>query len=151
MVLRPVGAVSKSRNGVGAFIVPCKRLDFHYCDWAGSSRGMNSFIRHTLPIFAKQNPHIEFTVSPRPNAHPILRGHFVNGQTKEVCLKNLERGQILREVETLSNDDGFKLKRVRYPVSSANENVRGIWSGLHGNRISIGLEGTPVSLKKSRK
>ena len=29
-----------SQNGVGAFILPCKRLDFHYCDWAGSSRGM---------------------------------------------------------------------------------------------------------------
>lgn len=28
------------QNGVGAFILPCKRMDFHYCDWAGSSRGM---------------------------------------------------------------------------------------------------------------
>lgn len=28
------------QNGVGAFILQCKRLDFHYCDWAGSSRGM---------------------------------------------------------------------------------------------------------------
>jgi large subunit ribosomal protein L43 len=29
-----------AQNGVGAFILQCKRLDFHYCDWAGSSRGM---------------------------------------------------------------------------------------------------------------
>jgi large subunit ribosomal protein L43 len=28
------------QNGVGAFILQCKRIDFHYCDWAGSSRGM---------------------------------------------------------------------------------------------------------------
>ena len=28
------------QNGVGAFILQCKRLDFHYCDWAGSSKGM---------------------------------------------------------------------------------------------------------------
>lgn len=28
------------QNGVGAFILQCRRLDFHYCDWAGSSRGM---------------------------------------------------------------------------------------------------------------
>ena len=28
------------QNGVGTFIRQCKRLDFHYCDWAGSSRGM---------------------------------------------------------------------------------------------------------------
>ena len=28
------------QNGVGAFILQCKRMDFHYCDWAGSSKGM---------------------------------------------------------------------------------------------------------------
>lgn len=35
------GAIlTKLQNGVGAFILQCKRLDFHYCDWAGSSKGM---------------------------------------------------------------------------------------------------------------
>jgi len=34
--------INKPQNGVGAFILQCKRLDFHYCDWAGSSRGMKS-------------------------------------------------------------------------------------------------------------
>ena len=29
-----------AKNGVGAFILQCKRLDFHYCDKWGSSRGM---------------------------------------------------------------------------------------------------------------
>lgn len=29
-----------SQNGVGAFILQCKKMDFHYCDWAGSSKGM---------------------------------------------------------------------------------------------------------------
>lgn len=28
------------KNGVGAFILQCHKLSFHYCDWAGSSRGM---------------------------------------------------------------------------------------------------------------
>lgn len=28
------------QNGVGAFILQCKRLDFHYCNYGGSSRGM---------------------------------------------------------------------------------------------------------------
>jgi hypothetical protein len=30
----------KLQNGVGAFILQCHKLSFHYCDWAGSSRGM---------------------------------------------------------------------------------------------------------------
>lgn len=35
------GAIlTRLQNGVGAFILQCKRLDFHYCDWAGSSKGM---------------------------------------------------------------------------------------------------------------
>ena len=38
---------NNDQNGVGAFILQCKRLDFHYCDWAGSSKGMK-FVYCTL-------------------------------------------------------------------------------------------------------
>jgi large subunit ribosomal protein L43 len=111
---------------------------------------MNIFIRHTLPNFAKQHPNIEITVSPRPNHHPLIRGHYVNGRTKEFCVRNLEQGQILNRVELMSQDDGKKLKRVKYPVTSTNENVRGIWSGLHDNKISIGLEGLLAESKRRK-
>lgn len=30
----------RGQNGVGAFVLQCKRMEFHYCDWAGSSVGM---------------------------------------------------------------------------------------------------------------
>ncbi|KAH0084736.1 hypothetical protein KCU66_g19039, partial [Aureobasidium melanogenum] len=66
MPLQALRTVSKSQNGVGAFILQCKRLDFHYCDWAGSSKGMNAFLKHDLPAFARANPQVEITVSPRP-------------------------------------------------------------------------------------
>ena len=33
-------ADGEAQNGVGAFILQCKKMDLHYCDWAGSSRGM---------------------------------------------------------------------------------------------------------------
>jgi large subunit ribosomal protein L43 len=126
----------------------CKRLDFHYCDWWGSSRGMNAFIRHTLPQFAQRNPQIEIVVSPRPATHPVVRGHFVNGKDKELSVKNMEIQQILQMVELLRNDDGEPDKRDVKPVKSMNDNVRGIWSGLHNAKISIGLEGLPP--KKTR-
>ena len=112
---------------------------------------MNAFIRHTLPIFARQNPQIEITVSPRHSQHPIVRGHYVNGQKKEIDVRNMEKQQILKQVEYLRNEDGEKLKRVIKPVSSDNENVRGIWSGVHGTKISIGLEGLPPNTKIRRK
>ncbi|KAH8600356.1 hypothetical protein B0O99DRAFT_610539, partial [Bisporella sp. PMI_857] len=99
---------------VGAFILQCKRLDFHYCDWAGSSKGMNIFLRTALTKFAAANPQIEMVVSPRPNKHPILK-----------------------KAELLRDASGEKLKKVTKPVKSINESVRGVWSPYHGGGIVI--------------
>jgi hypothetical protein len=40
MPVTPLRLISKGQNGVGAFVLQCKRLEFNYCDWAGSSKGM---------------------------------------------------------------------------------------------------------------
>ncbi|KZZ93102.1 Ribosomal protein/NADH dehydrogenase domain protein [Ascosphaera apis ARSEF 7405] len=138
MPLIPVrSVVSKAQNGVGAFILQCKRIDFHYCDWAGSSRGMNLFLKHHLPTFAKENPQIEIRVSPRPNKHPIMRGHYINGREKAICVRNMEKEQVLAKANLLKEASGEKPKRVRKPVSSINESVRGIWSPYHGGLKDI--------------
>jgi large subunit ribosomal protein L43 len=126
-----------AQNGVGAFVLQCKRLDFHYCDWAGSSRGMKAFIKNTLPRFAKENPQIEITVSPRPNKHPVIKGHYINGREKAVCVRNMANELILKKAELLRDASGEKLKRVTKPVQSINESVRGIWSPFHGARFKI--------------
>lgn len=34
------------QNGLGAFILQCRKMDFHFCDWAGSSRGMKCVFLH---------------------------------------------------------------------------------------------------------
>ncbi|OJD28477.1 hypothetical protein ACJ73_00108 [Blastomyces percursus] len=133
MPIQGIRTVATSRNGVGAFILQCKRLDFHYCDWAGSSRGMNAFLKYTLPSFAAANPQIEIRVSPRPKKHPVIKGHYINGREKSVCVRNLEKEQILAKALLLKEASGEKLKRVRKPVSSLNESVRGIWSPYHGD------------------
>ncbi|EHL00562.1 putative 60S ribosomal protein L51, mitochondrial [Glarea lozoyensis 74030] len=72
-------------NGVGAFILQCKRLEFHYCDWAGSSRGMNQFLKSHISKFARANPSVEISISPRPSKHPVIRGHYINGGEKAIC------------------------------------------------------------------
>ena len=144
-----------SKNGVGAFVLQCKRLDFHYCDWAGSSRGMkyvlsygsvsdphliipySSFLRHTLAKFAASNPQIEMTVSPRPRRHPVIIGHYINGREKAICVRNLQKEQILEKAELLRDASGEKQKRVTNPVRSINESVRGVWSPYHGGGIHV--------------
>jgi len=126
-----------AQNGVGAFILQCKSLSFHYCDWAGSSRGMNSFLRYTLPAFATRNPSIEITVAPRPNQHPVIIASYINGRQKSICVRNLTPDGVRAKAELLRDNSGEKNKRVTRPVTSVNESVRGIWSPLHGGRVKI--------------
>ncbi|TAQ84619.1 hypothetical protein B7494_g7050 [Chlorociboria aeruginascens] len=128
---------SVGQNGVGAFILQCKRLDFHYCDWAGSSKGMNSFLKNALSKFAAANPQIEMTVSPRPRKHPVIIGHYINGREKAICVRNLQKEQILKKAELLRDASGEKLRKVTKPIKSINESVRGVWSPYHGGGIHV--------------
>uniref|UniRef100_A0A8H7NB29 Large ribosomal subunit protein mL43 n=1 Tax=Bionectria ochroleuca TaxID=29856 RepID=A0A8H7NB29_BIOOC len=73
MTVKALRAIpSGGKNGLGAFILQCKKLEFHYCDWAGSSKGMNGFIKSLLPKFAAANPQVEFSISPDPASTPSL-------------------------------------------------------------------------------
>ncbi|KAH8790086.1 mitochondrial ribosomal protein-like protein subunit L51 [Hyaloscypha finlandica] len=137
MTVRGLKKVTVSQNGVGAFILQCHKLSFHYCDWAGSSRGMNSFLRNSLQKFALVNPQIEIEVSPRPRRHPVIIGHYIGGRQKAICVRNLQKEQIMQKAELLRDASGEKLKRVTKPVKSINESVRGVWSPYHGGGITV--------------
>lgn len=130
-------------------------MDFHYCDWAGSSRGMkyaarfraltvsliltyrSGFIKSLLPKFAAAHPQIEFTVSPRPSKHPVIVAQYINGREKAICVRNMEPYEILKKAELLRDASGEKLRRVTKPVQSINESVRGVWSPYHGNGMQV--------------
>ena len=45
------------QNGVGAFVLQCKKMDFHYCDWAGSSKGMKYVDGPSHPRTARHTAH----------------------------------------------------------------------------------------------
>ncbi|KAG4306050.1 hypothetical protein PORY_000038 [Pneumocystis oryctolagi] len=135
MPIKAVRSVSISRNGIGAYIFQCKKIQFCYCDWAGSSRGMILFLRHMFSKFAQSHPYIEMIVSRRPGKHPILRGVYINGREKVICVRNLDPQQILKKAELLKNSSGAKLKKVKWPVSSMNTSVRGIWSPFHQQNV----------------
>lgn len=97
----------------------------------------SSFIKNQLPKFAAANPQIEMTVSPRPNRHPVIVGHYINGKQKPVCVRNMEPLQILKKAELLRDASGEKQRRTTKPVSSINQSVRGIWSPYHGVGVSV--------------
>ncbi|KAF1999918.1 hypothetical protein P154DRAFT_576557 [Amniculicola lignicola CBS 123094] len=137
MPLSAVKTLAKPQNGVGAFILQCKRIDFHYCDWAGSSRGMNAFIKSGLPAFARRNPEVEITVSPRPHRHPVMIGHYINGREKSICVRNMSLEGVREKAMLIRNSSGERPKKLNKPVTSLNESVRGIWSPFHGAKVKI--------------
>jgi large subunit ribosomal protein L43 len=97
----------------------------------------SAFIQKGLPKFARENPQIEITVSPRPHRHPVVKGHYINGREKAVCVRNMTTDVILEKATLLRDASGDKLKRVTKPVASVNESVRGIWSPYHGAQYKI--------------
>ena len=97
----------------------------------------SAYLKHHLPAFAKANPQIEIRVSPRPHKHPVIKGHYINGREKAVCVRNLEPEQIGKKADLLKQASGEKLKRTKKPVTSINESVRGIWSPYHGGYKSV--------------
>ena len=97
----------------------------------------SGFIKSLLPKFAAANPQVEFAVSPRPGKHPVIIGHYVNGRTKPICVRNLSPYEILQKVELLRDANGEKLKRTNKAVTSTRPSVRGIWSPYHGNGMVV--------------
>ena len=61
----------------------------------------------------------------------------MNGREKAVCVRNLEKDQVLQKAMLLRDASGEKLKRVVKPVKSLNESVRGIWDPYHGPKHKI--------------
>lgn len=62
----------------------------------------------------------------------MIKGHYINGREKAICVRNLEPEDILKKAMILKDASGEKLKRTKKPVTSLNESVRGIWSPYHG-------------------
>jgi large subunit ribosomal protein L43 len=97
----------------------------------------SGFIKSLLPKFAANNPQVEFAVSPRPGKHPVIIGHYINGRTKPICVRNLSPYEILQKVELLRDASGDKLRRTNKAVHSNKPSVRGIWSPYHGNGMAV--------------
>lgn len=97
----------------------------------------SNFLKSHLQDFARANPQIEVTVSPRPGRHPVMKGKYICGKEKAICVRNMEPNEILEKAVLLRNASGEKLKRETKKVKSLNESVRGIWSPFHGQKYQV--------------
>jgi len=134
MGVQGVKTISTARNGVGAYILQCTRLNIHYSDTWLSSTGLKTLLTSPLfPSLTNRYPSVEFRISPRNNRHPVLKAEYVNGRSKAICVRNLSREQVAEKVGfLLGNSGGRNVKIGGRKVLSGNESVRGVWSPMHG-------------------
>ncbi|CCD22644.1 mitochondrial 54S ribosomal protein mL43 NDAI_0A04890 [Naumovozyma dairenensis CBS 421] len=133
MVVKAIPRVSIARNGVGAFIFPCKKITLQYCNWGGSSQGMRDFLMSKrLDKLAKQYPFIQFHVM-KKSGHPILRAEYNNNREKVICVRNLNIDNVENKLKLLKDSSGDVLrKRTKNDnVETLNNSVRGVWSPIH--------------------
>ncbi|CAJ0645118.1 1473_t:CDS:2 [Entrophospora sp. SA101] len=102
---RPIVTIAK--NGVGAFILPCRMIVFNYCERGGSSRGIVEYLKNRVIDFAKENPQIEIKISPRPSKHPVIRGVYLNNKEKDICVKNMKINEIEEKVQLLKDSSDY--------------------------------------------
>lgn len=123
--------VSRARNGVGAFVLPCKRITLTYCNFGGSSSGMRDFLKHKLSKVAERYPEIEFKVMEKPGQHPVLFGEYASDLNKQICVRKWNMDVIENKLKLIVNASGKKLTKPKQAVVSQNKSVRGIWSPFY--------------------
>ncbi|GAA6064313.1 hypothetical protein JCM10212_005050 [Sporobolomyces blumeae] len=116
-----------------SFVLPCTKLVLSYSEVAGSAQGVRHFIQSGMPArYAAKYPGVEFVVARQEGKHPVVRGSYLNGRTKEICLRSLEPSSVASKFDLLLASSGAKITTIRRPtVESSNESVRGMWSAFH--------------------
>lgn len=86
-----------------------KELVIRYSDIDGSSRGIREWIQRDVVKFARENPAITIRTEKKRNHHPFVRGHYENGNSKTICVKNLDTNGVGNYVFDLRNQIGRKV------------------------------------------
>lgn len=86
-----------------------KEMVIRYSDYDGSSKGVREWMRKNLIQFASNNPDVAVKTELKRCVHPYVRGNYLNGNTKTICIKNLEPAAINGYVDDLRNQVGWKV------------------------------------------
>lgn len=118
-------------NGVGHFILPLQRILFTYCSHRADSTSLREYLKRNLKSLAESNPGVEFVVEPRWGHPPLLRGFFLDGHDKVLCVKNYTIEKVHEAFLNLRNSSGRPLRRFRQGVTSFAPAIRPLWSPFH--------------------
>jgi len=94
-----------------------KELVVLYSDIDGSSKGIREWMKTSLIQLATKNPELTITTQKKRAVHPYLRGIYLNGNTKTICVRNKEPEEINDFALFLRNQIG---RRYYYSLSIYN-------------------------------
>jgi len=79
--------------------------------------------------FAESNPDTEIKTELKRNRHPIFTGLYQNGNTKTVCIKNLEPKKVDDFALFIRNQIGYKLNgKYKKPIMYSDKvSIQGEW------------------------
>ncbi|KAK4689606.1 large subunit ribosomal protein L43, partial [Tremellales sp. Uapishka_1] len=121
--------------GYRHFLTPLRKLIFDYQPEAPSQHGVRGYLRNPLLAMAKANPDVEIVVRRlKRGKAAVIRGHYVNGRDKVICVNGLETNEVVNKVNLLLTSSGAKLKSLKNSTLEAapgGESARGIWSSIH--------------------
>mmetsp|Transcript_2542 Transcript_2542/g.3747 ORF Transcript_2542/g.3747 Transcript_2542/m.3747 type:complete len:141 (-) Transcript_2542:142-564(-) len=114
-------------------IYQLQKMTIVYCEHGGSSRAVRDFISSGRIIeWAEQHPHIEFELKLRNGygKHPFVKGEYLTGPSKQVCVKNEPIEKLYHVMEMLKNSSGRKMTRLKEPVMTQTPSIQGIWTPM---------------------
>ena len=88
-----------------------KELLIRYSDYDGSSKGIRGWMRLSLVTFALKNPEFIIKTQLKRNVHPFVRGYYLNGNDKTICIKNQSPELIEGYINDLRNQIGRKVTK----------------------------------------
>lgn len=122
-----------------------QKLRIRYCEVGGSSATLREYISKNpyLLKFAKDNPHIYITIKPRNGHHPYIEGQYINGATKQICVKNQDEKRIKEVFTMLRNTSGRKVVRLGgLAVRGDCLSIQGVWTpmlNLAENKFDVNI------------
>ena len=105
---------------------------------------MRELIRTRLVPWAEKNGQVQVRAVRRSGKHPLLRGYYINGNSKEVGVKNLTVTEISAHMQALRDSTGQKVVAEKMDVKTKRPSIQGPWTP----QVSQKLQGMTFSLRE---
>ncbi|KAL8187431.1 UNVERIFIED_CONTAM: hypothetical protein K2H54_048596 [Gekko kuhli] len=128
------------RNGVGRYVCQLQRLTLTLSRDAPSSRGVREYVEEKVVDFARQNPGIVLYVCPKKSRVPTVEAEYLNGTVEVKPLTSKTADEVAEIIQTLANQSGLEIIRIRKPFHTDNPSIQGQWHPFTNKRSVLNVQ-----------